>query len=68
MAKQKGPGGVIDSRRKLTGGERLLCGLGAGVSEAIFVVTPMETIKANIYKNKFILYLLPVGGQMIILI
>ena len=28
---------------------RLLCGLGAGVSEAILAVTPMETIKAEMY-------------------
>lgn len=28
---------------------RLLCGLGAGLSEAIFAVTPMETIKVWMY-------------------
>jgi solute carrier family 25 citrate transporter 1 len=26
---------------------RLLCGLGAGISEAVFAVTPMETVKVK---------------------
>ena len=35
----------------LTPGMRLLCGLGAGISEAVLVVTPMETVKVCIMKN-----------------
>jgi hypothetical protein len=31
----------------LSPGARLLCGLGAGVSEAILAVTPMETVKVK---------------------
>jgi len=33
--------------KKLTTGQGLLCGLGAGVAEAIFAVCPMETIKVK---------------------
>lgn len=33
--------GKLDSKRGL------LCGLGAGVAEAVVVVCPMETIKVN---------------------
>ncbi|KAI3389945.1 hypothetical protein SNEBB_005827 [Seison nebaliae] len=36
-----------DERGVLTPTKRLLCGLGAGISEAIFAVTPMETIKVK---------------------
>ncbi|KAI1721315.1 mitochondrial carrier protein [Ditylenchus destructor] len=38
---------VADERGNLTPATRLLCGLGAGVSEAIFAVTPMETVKVK---------------------
>ena len=38
---------LADDRGNLSGGNRLLCGLGAGVSEAIFAVTPMETVKVK---------------------
>ncbi|XP_013403745.1 putative tricarboxylate transport protein, mitochondrial [Lingula anatina] len=38
---------VINESGILTPGQRLLCGLGAGVCEAIFAVTPMETIKVK---------------------
>ncbi|CAH0548553.1 unnamed protein product [Brassicogethes aeneus] len=31
---------------------RLLCGLGAGVSEAIFAVTPMETVKVKFINDQ----------------
>ncbi len=31
---------------------RLLCGLGAGVSEAILVVTPMETVKVKFINDQ----------------
>ena len=38
---------MADDKGALTPGTRLLCGLGAGVSEAILVVTPMETVKVK---------------------
>jgi solute carrier family 25 (mitochondrial citrate transporter), member 1 len=38
---------MADERGQLNAKTRLLCGLGAGVSEAIFAVTPMETIKVK---------------------
>jgi len=36
----------------LTPGMRLLCGLGAGVSEAILAVTPMETVKVKFIADR----------------
>lgn len=36
----------------LTAGNRLLCGLGAGVCEAIFAVTPMETVKVKFINDQ----------------
>ena len=36
----------------LTPGMRLLCGLGAGISEAVLVVTPMETVKVCIIETR----------------
>jgi len=38
---------MVDDKGILSPGGRLLCGLGAGVSEAILVVTPMETVKVK---------------------
>eukprot|EP00090_Calanus_glacialis_P034995 TRINITY_DN596_c0_g1_i1.p1 TRINITY_DN596_c0_g1~~TRINITY_DN596_c0_g1_i1.p1 ORF type:complete len:320 (-),score=106.00 TRINITY_DN596_c0_g1_i1:210-1169(-) len=38
---------AVDEKGNLSPGARLLCGLGAGVSEAIFAVTPMETVKVK---------------------
>ena len=38
---------MADDRGQLNAKTRLLCGLGAGVSEAIFAVTPMETVKVK---------------------
>jgi len=38
---------VGNTGKDLTDGQQLLCGLGAGVTEAIFAVTPMETIKVK---------------------
>lgn len=38
-------GKAVDEKGNLSPSMRLLCGLGAGLSEAIFAVTPMETIK-----------------------
>ena len=37
----------VDEKGNLSVGNRLLCGLGAGVSEAILAVTPMETVKVK---------------------
>jgi len=37
----------VDAKGNLSPGMRLACGLGAGISEAIFAVTPMETIKVK---------------------
>lgn len=36
----------------LSPGGRLLCGLGAGVSEAALAVTPMETIKVKFINDQ----------------
>jgi len=38
---------VREENKKLTVMEGLLCGLGAGVAEAVFAVCPMETIKVK---------------------
>lgn len=38
---------MADERGNLTPLTRLVCGMGAGVSEAIFAVTPMETVKVK---------------------
>jgi solute carrier family 25 (mitochondrial citrate transporter), member 1 len=37
----------VDAKGNLTVGGRLLCGMGAGVCEAILAVTPMETVKVK---------------------
>jgi len=41
-----------DEKGNLTPGGRLLCGLGAGVCEAIFAVTPMETVKVKFINDQ----------------
>lgn len=38
---------AADERGNLSPFMRLACGLGAGVAEAIFAVTPMETVKVK---------------------
>ena len=38
---------MADDNGNLTQGRTLLCGLGAGVSEAILIVCPMETVKVK---------------------
>eukprot|EP00116_Pleurobrachia_bachei_P012514 sb/3472776/ len=38
---------MVDKDGKLTQTKTVLCGLGAGVSEAILVVCPMETVKVK---------------------
>lgn len=42
----------VDERGNLAPGQRLLCGLGAGVCEAIFAVTPMETVKVKFINDQ----------------
>jgi len=36
-----------DESGRLSAGQRLVCGLGAGVAEAVVAVTPMETVKVK---------------------
>lgn len=38
---------MANEKGQLTTSTRLLCGLGAGVSEAVLAVTPMETVKVK---------------------
>lgn len=42
----------VDERGNLAPHMRLLCGLGAGVCEAIFAVTPMETVKVKFINDQ----------------
>lgn len=42
----------MDERGNLSPLNRLLCGLGAGVSEAILAVTPMETVKVKFINDQ----------------
>lgn len=42
----------VDANGNLSAGQRLLCGLGAGVAEAIFAVTPMETVKVKFINDQ----------------
>jgi len=39
----RAPDGTLSSKNGF------LCGLGAGLAEAVFVVCPMETVKVRIY-------------------
>ncbi|GAA5978616.1 hypothetical protein JCM11641_002790 [Rhodosporidiobolus odoratus] len=41
-------GMLVDSEGKLSGPRSLLAGLGAGMAEAVFAVTPSETIKTKL--------------------
>jgi solute carrier family 25 citrate transporter 1 len=43
---------LADEKGNLTQGRTLLCGLGAGVSEAILVVCPMETVKVKFINDQ----------------
>lgn len=38
---------MVDDKGKLTQVQTLLCGLGAGVAEAVIIVCPMETVKVK---------------------
>lgn len=42
----------VDANGNLSPASRLLCGLGAGVCEAIFAVTPMETVKVKFINDQ----------------
>merc|ERR1712001_451473 len=42
----------MDNRGNLAPVDRMLCGLGAGVCEAIFAVTPMETVKVKFINDQ----------------
>ena len=42
----------MDANGNLSMGNRLLCGLGAGVAEAILAVTPMETVKVKFINDQ----------------
>merc|ERR1712055_1038472 len=43
---------MVDDKGNLSPISRLLCGLGAGVSEAILAVTPMETVKVKFINDQ----------------
>ncbi|CAG9804500.1 unnamed protein product [Chironomus riparius] len=43
---------LVDEKGNLSGGGKLLAGLGAGVLEAIFAVTPMETVKVKFINDQ----------------
>ncbi|EFO25085.2 hypothetical protein LOAG_03395 [Loa loa] len=45
-------GYAVDSNGNLTPMWRLFCGFGAGLSEAVFAVTPMETIKVKFIHDR----------------
>lgn len=42
----------VDEKGNLPPVKRMLCGLGAGVAEAIFAVTPMETVKVKFINDQ----------------
>lgn len=42
----------VDENGNLSPSKRVLCGLGAGVSEAILAVTPMETLKVKFINDQ----------------
>lgn len=43
---------LVDDQGNLSGSGKLLAGLGAGVLEAIFAVTPMETVKVKFINDQ----------------
>lgn len=42
----------LDERGNLSPVNRMLCGAGAGITEAIFAVTPMETVKVKFINDR----------------
>lgn len=43
---------AVDEKGNLSPSARLACGLGAGITEAVFVVTPMETVKVKFINDQ----------------
>jgi solute carrier family 25 citrate transporter 1 len=43
---------LVDEKGNLSGSGKLIAGLGAGVLEAIFAVTPMETVKVKFINDQ----------------
>lgn len=43
---------LVDENGNLSGGGKLLAGLGAGVLEAVLAVTPMETVKVRFINDQ----------------
>ncbi|KAK6621241.1 hypothetical protein RUM43_011547 [Polyplax serrata] len=43
---------AVDERGNLSADKRIFCGLGAGICEAIFAVTPMETVKVKFINDQ----------------
>lgn len=43
---------AVDEKGNLAPSKRLVCGLGAGVAEAILAVTPMETVKVKFINDQ----------------
>ncbi|KAE8574107.1 hypothetical protein A483_HHAL012005 [Halyomorpha halys] len=43
---------LVDEHGNLSPQSRVLCGLGAGIAEAIFAVTPMETVKVKFINDQ----------------
>lgn len=43
---------LVDDNGNLSGSGKLIAGLGAGVLEAIFAVTPMETVKVKFINDQ----------------
>lgn len=43
---------AVDEKGNLSPQMRVLCGLGAGVCEAILAVTPMETVKVKFINDQ----------------
>lgn len=45
-----------DATGRLDNKASLLCGLGAGIAEAVLVVCPMETVKVGLRLDVLVLY------------
>lgn len=43
---------AVNEHGTLSPDKRILCGLGAGICEAIFAVTPMETVKVKFINDQ----------------
>ena len=47
---------LADDKGKLTMGDQFMAGVGAGTIEAIFAVTPMETVKTKCIQTNHVIY------------